>query len=112
MEVVSSHKGIYNVNDCMPGYGGTFCQKCKAGTYNPDYTKEECMPCPCTLSSSSEEPVTGSDSADYCNCAVDDSNTVSLLEVFVIAIAFNIVVFVTFYLFSKNASVKDDKSEK
>jgi hypothetical protein len=50
-------------------------------------------------------------SADLCNCAEDDSKTVSLLEILCIAIGFNLVMAMTYFIFYKNSSVKDEKSE-
>lgn len=93
----------------MPGYGGVFCQQCLPGTYSPDYSKDECLPCPCNLLKDGVQPSGGSRSAEDCKCAADDSNTVGLIEVFLILIGFNLILFVTYYIFYKNTVAKDDK---
>jgi hypothetical protein len=48
--------GVINLNPCLPGHGGLFCQNCPTGFYKSSISTDKCIPCPCLLAFDNIEP--------------------------------------------------------
>lgn len=99
---------VYNTNYCQPGYGGYLCQKCPAGTYSSEYSTDPCKSCPCTAAEGANK--IGMTSVRDCQCALKDSQSVSLLDILVILVILNAITGATYWILKSSKRKEDGNS--
>lgn len=52
------------------------------------------------------------DSVGKCACLPPEKGSVDLIEIFLILVIFNIIIYVTYFIFLRNTTVKDDRNER
>lgn len=97
--------GVVNINSCLRGRHGPFCEECPQNTYKPTIDIGPCIPCPCQSMSIS----TGETSILSCDCPIQKEEKLTVVKIGAIFFVF-VVLLLFFHILMKKKKKYEDKN--
>ena len=97
------HGGVINLNPCLPGRFGNFCELCDSGYYKSGLGNEECQKCPCETRTG----IVGAKSIKDCQCWKQLPSRISIYTILAYTFGFFVLMIILYTIMRKKKKYED-----